>query len=704
MRMCCCSLFIAIAFSCALQADDSRPVITPTKIEGGIVIDGLLNEEIWKRIEPITDFRQFEPDHGEAVSEGTEVWICYDDQHLYFAVRAFDSEPGRLISNIFERDGDVWTDDSFAIMIDSLNNQRSSFTFSTNVRGTQTDGQQDISGEWNGTWDPIWFSRGNVDAEGYTLEIAIPFFALRFRPQDEIEMGLLMRRNIPRKTEWAYWPELSIDETYYNMEKYAKIAGLKNVKRGVDVEIKPYLTGGYVQTSGDDDWHSDAGLDVKWGITPNLTADFTLNTDFSQVETDDFRINMTRFPLYYEEKRDFFSENEELFAFGVSESTELFFSRNIGIRNREEVPILGGARVYGQVGDSRIGLMSIQTRDYHGYEGENFSVARIKQNVFGRSYVGGIATIRSGDENYEDRSAGADFTLYHGPMAGLSGLLARSGRNSDKGNNWFSRLHYFNVTDLYDFYLKYADIGPNFDPGIGFTRQTDLRTVSMSGSWKPRPDWPGVRQLNFNLYGYHLYNYDGFRESLRYQFAFNGRFNSGDTVGLTFNYDEQFIPYDFEIAPDVIIRQAMYTYPQYWAYFMGSDSRIFDWSLSAGTGGYYDGDLKAVGIGFRYKPKPRFQFGLKMVGYYFTLPAGDYSQTIYSADMSYYFSPRLTTRIAMQYDDLYDDFFVNLRLRWLFAAGSEAWIVYDESRDFDTPGPSLTERSLIVKIVYNFNL
>ena len=703
MLLCTLVIFLIISISSPCQSEESRPVIRAPKVDTPPRIDGLLSDPVWSTVEPITDFIQQEPEVGITPVEKAEVRICYDSRFLYIGIRAYDSEPEKVLARIFERDGPVHRDDSFAIMIDSLRDRRTAFVFLTNSLGTQTDGQITAGKVRNDNWNTIWYSKGNVDSEGFTIEVAIPFFVLRFKEQEEVSLGILISRNIPRRSAWAYWPGLSRDYDYFSMEMYATLADLRGIERGVDLEIKPYAIAGRTQTTGGSDIETDAGLDIKWGVTSNLTADFTFNTDFAQVESDDLQIRTDRFSLYYPEKRDFFIESEDLFHFGLREEAHVFFSRRIGIRETSEVPILGGARLYGLVGNTNVGLMTMQTRDSGGIPGENFTVARVKQNVFSRSYFGGIVTSRVGYGSEEDQTWGMDFAFLHGPNAGLTGAIARSGGPGIEENQWFGHLAYFNLTDRFEARAEYTDIGPNFEPGIGFIQRPDQRTAYLYGAYNPRPAWPGVRQLVFSGDYTRTYNYNGEVENSKFMHWTMFRFTTGDEIRIAAYYQEEFIPCDFEYAPGVVILRGQYEVGHVGIGIVSSDSRKIVGLLILARGGFYDGDLGVAQAFLDYKPVPRLQFGVGTQNYFFNLPDLNFTHSVHNAQISYYFSPFLTTKLIAQYDTLYKNFFLNFRLRWIYAPGSEAWLVYDEGRRYDILGPSLQDRALILKVVYNFN-
>ncbi len=682
---------------------DEEQVTRPVRVETPPRIDGLLDESLWSEIEPIADFRQREPDDGQPATERTEVRLCYDSRYLYVGVRAFDSEPDKIIARQFERDGNIDMDDTFTISIDSLDDNRTAFAFDTNVHGTQLDVQLSEASGYTMSWDAIWYSKGNVDDKGYTLELAIPFFVLRFKPSDEVRMGVLLERLIRRKNEQVMWPYISRDYKFESVSQYGSMEGLKGIERWVNLEIKPYAIAGYSENPADSDYDADAGLDVKWGVTPNFTTDLTLNTDFAQVESDALQINLTRFSLFYPEKRDFFLESADLFQFGLASSATVFFSRRIGIRGQREVPIIGGARAYGLMGDTNLGLMTMQTDESGGVDGENFSVARVKHNILGKSYIGGIITSRRGVEAEEDTTVGGDFMYLAGKNIKIQGSLARSGREGIDEDNWMGILDTSQYTDLYDWTFRYIDIGENFDPGMGFIQRPDQRGILTNIHFKPRPKLKGIHQLTFGNVYQRTENHDGVLETRRIRPGFLATFKTFDYLMVLYDDKYEFVPYSFPIAPGVFISAGEYTLRQLIVDFNSSYSRRLVVGTGFNTGSFYDGDLFSSYLSLIYRPMPRLYLGMDYSFDSVDVPTGSFDSHIASFQFSYYFSPTLTSRAVAQYSSLLEDFIFNFRLRWIYAPGSEAWLVYDEGRRFGTLDPSLQDRALICKIVHNFN-
>jgi len=677
--------------------------IRAVRTDSPVHLDGVLDEEIWSRIEPITDFRQFEPGNGDPSSERTEVRICYDGKNLYFGIRAFDSEPGKLIRSVYTRDGDMSTDDSFIIAIDSNNDNRTGYSFEMNLLGARTDMEFTEITAYNPNWNAIWDYRVRTDAQGYTLEVVIPFFILRFAAAEEVEMGLGMTRTIRRKNETVLWPFAGRNFGSYSVSRYNTLAGLRGIERGKHLELKPYMIAGYSQSLLDKDYEADAGLDVKWGVTPSFTMDLTANTDFAQVESDLLQVNLTRFNLFYPEKRDFFLENSDLFQVGLPQRAEVFFSRRIGIRGSSAVPIIGGARAYGMVGDTNIGILTMQTDAAGGVDGENFTVARVKQNFLKHSYVGAIVTSRRGVASQEDTTLGADLEMIFGSNIMVHGYAARSGRRGVDEGNWAYTAGALQFTDKYIWEVRYDDVGANYDPGVGFVVRPDQRTLTLYGEYMPRPEWPGVKQLSLGHIYRRIENHDGILETQTFNPTFWLMFNSDDRITAFYEDTYDFVPWSFYMAPGVIVPSGEYKNRTFYAELSTTRSRRLAVSAFAYGGSYYGGDIASGYVILWLKPVPWLQIRADDQHDRIELPSGSFDSNISRLFVSYFIGPALSTRVAVQYSSLFEDFILNFRLRWIYKPGSEAWLVYNEGRRFDLPGDSLRDRALILKIVHNFN-
>lgn len=699
-------LFLSSLAVCSSLADTPREhsrTIKPAFVSTAPKIDGRLDEALWEAIEPLTEFWQREPHDGDQISERTEVRVCYDSANLYFAVRAWDNEPERLVRSVFERDGFMPADDSMLFAIDSNDDDRTAFVFEGNTAGAQTDIEVGEGGDFNIDWDPIWDYKVTVDDEGYSMEVVIPFFVLRFKESESVNMGLLIKRRIKRNREESNWPYVSRDYELEAVSQYGNMIGLKKIERGKNLEFKPYGKLGYSETTTDSRHEADVGLDVKWGITPNLTADLTLNTDFAEVESDELKINLTRFNLFFPEKRDFFLESANLFRFGLRERVEVFFSRRIGLRQSEAVPIIGGARTYGLFGDTNLGLMTIQTTESGDYEGENFTVARLKQNFARRSYAGGIITSRRGNQLEQDTTVGGDFLHILDNNISFHGSLAQSRRPDSEGGNWFGMIGAVQFTDKYAWEVRYDDVGESFDPGIGFVVRPDQRTLTGYGQYSPRPGWKGVRQINIAAAGRRIENHEDILETRTLLPSVEITFQSEDRVQVRYTDTYDFVPESFRLGP-LIVPTGRYQNRTGGFEIETSPSRRIASRAGFESGSFYNGTLDSANASVQLRPFTRLHLNGEGRFDHVELPGGKFESLISRFYVSYFLNARLSTRAAVQHSSLYDEFILNIRLRWIYAPGSELWFVYNEGRDLaHRLEPSLQDRALIVKLVHNFN-
>lgn len=336
--------------------------IRAERVEGSLEIDGSLEDEAWRRAEPVTSFYQRETYEGLPATEPTHVWVLYDETNLYIGVRCFDSVESRPLAKAMFRDENIAADDAVAVMIDAYNDRRSAVFLATNANGMAFDMLQngDDRTTRNGNWDAVWHARGSQTKLGWEAEVVVPFKTLRFDPpegEEEIPFGIGFKRNLPRKNEETYWPFVSNDSTWYRPAELGVLRGLQDIRSGRAFEVRPYALGGFDQTPASDltDARSEFGADAKWGVTTGLTADFTVNTDFAQEEVDVQQINFTRFSLFFPEKRQIFLESERSFLFGVRREADLVFTRRIGLSGSGGiVPLLGGARLSGRQGASTL--------------------------------------------------------------------------------------------------------------------------------------------------------------------------------------------------------------------------------------------------------------------------------------------------------------------------------------------------------------
>src|SRR2546422_3775931 len=468
--------------------------IQAVRITDGLKIDGLLDEPAWSLAQPATEFLQQQPAEGAPASERTEVRVLFDDKNIYFGIRAFDSDAKHINARELVRDADFSNDDTVAILLDTYHDRRNAFRFVVNPLGTQqdaliTDEGRDINVTWNGSW----ISAGRIDDKGYTVEIEIPLTTPRFREGID-SWGFNISRVIRRKNELSLWTSWQRSFGLERGSQAGELNGVKEIRRRRLREIKPYASGEWregvplVGRGGfDAGAHLRAGIEVaKLGITPSLTAEFTVHPDFGQAEIDDQIVNRSRFSVFFPEKRDFFLENSGIFLFGRPEAHQLFFTRRIGLTDDgAPVPIDYGAKTTGRIGKYNVGFLQVQTRKLGdvssgtGIPRQQFSVMRVKRDILKRSFIGTMFVNRQGATSAQghpyNRVGGIDaefnLTDHYQLKAFLTGT-ATPGVRSSVGSG---RIDSIFENDLFRFITVYEDIGRNFNPEVGFVERTGIR-------------------------------------------------------------------------------------------------------------------------------------------------------------------------------------------------------------------------------------
>lgn len=485
------------------------------RIEAPIVIDGRLDEAVWAQAEPITGFVQAQPRTGYPASERTVVRVLYDRDYLYIGAMCYDSEPGRLVVPSLLQDYETHDSDVFGVTIDTYLDRRNAFMFLVNPGGAVKDGQVfDNSRNYNLAWEGVIEVRTAVQDSGWTVELAIPFTTLRFDPtRDGQVWGINFSRRIRRRNEDAYWALLERRELIHKMSRAGTLYGLRGIRPGRNLTVKPYVAA--ARTSGVEAGRNGAGadvgagLDVKYGLTPRLTLDLSYRTDFSQVEVDQERVNLTRFSLFFPEKRDFFLENSGSFTFGdVTERNyrmgswladfTLFHSRRIGLDERgQPVPILGGGRLTGRAGAFQIGLLEMQTQAARGLPAENFAVVRLRRELFAGSDVGAIFIDRrpAGGEGGWSRSYGVDAKVRLLGNLVVNSYVAAT-EDGVAGEDWAGRLSLAWRDRVWDASAFVKRVGDAFTPGVGFVRRRGVQQGYATVGAHPRPRIPGVQEVN----------------------------------------------------------------------------------------------------------------------------------------------------------------------------------------------------------------
>ena len=679
----------------------------------GISVDGWLDEPGWERAEPVGDFYERETREGLPSTETTVVRVLYDEENLYFGFWCTLEDAEKHRPRTMFRDENIASDDAVAIMLDAYNDRRSAVFLATNANGIVFDMSQ--NGQGPGTrnldWDTVWESRGRHLPGGWTAEVRVPLKSLRFRapaPGQPAVFGVGFKRNIPMKTEEVYWPFVGNDSTWYRPAELGELRGLDGIRPGRNVEIRPHVLGGL---DGGRDWEgeparADAGLDLKWGVTPGLTADFTWNTDFAQEEVDDLQINFSRFSLRFPEKRQIFLEGQRNFQFGERRDADLVFTRRIGLSDSgEAVPILGGGRLSGRQGAYTLGLMGMATGASADLPGERFTVARVRRDVFSRSTVGAVFTDRSGG-GATNRVVGLDTSLFFRRVWTFEGVWARvfdnaapevGGANTGLASG---RLSY--DTDLLGGTLKFIEIGDGFDPGIGFVRRTGMRKLYTSARVSPRPAAPWLRQVHFQANLRRITDLSNTPETRQVDFSGQATLESGDEFEVEISDVRETTTYDYSIG-EVPVPAGDYPFRRY-SFSVNTYRRRYA-SVRAGYefGGFWGGERDEWSVGANYRVNRNFGLNGSYAHNRLRLPGGDFDTHLFSTRMRVAFRNDLVLLGLFQFNHATGDLASNVRFNWIPKPGTDVFVVYTELDEWHDAF-FVRNRSLSVKLNYLFRL
>ena len=651
-------------------------------------IDGVLDEAFWQQIEPVADFRQRTPVDGAPASERTEFRVAFDQNALYFAVVAYDSEPESIRRSILHREGRIDQDDNIRIGLDTYHDRRNAYIFELNPFGTQGDAlitdESMTLADWN--WEGVYESEGRVTEDGWVVEAAVPFTTIRFSDDEAPTMGILVERTIRRKNEFVYFPHVSQEfrSGLVQVSQYATLEGLEDLRRGRYMEAKPFVIAGRSESGraadepGAVETLREIGLDFKYSITSNLTLDATLNPDFAQVEADNVQINLTRFSLFFPEKREFFLERAGLFNFGDARETEVFFSRRIGIAN----DIAGGGRLTGQAGPLSIGALSLLTQDARDSQGRLVpgglnSVLRLRADPFPRTTVGGVLTsLDAGDE--WNRVAGADMQVRFGGSSSVVGWAARSFQ-SDGPNATAGSIEASVGNSVASVRGGFARVPREFDPALGFVRRRDMQRWEGSLAAFPRFEssrW--ARQVVAALNGTHTVGLDGAKQSAGLLAHSMLTFQTGDWLAFNARRRTETLHVPVSIQGR-LLDAGEYAFSTAELRWRSNDSRPLSTRGGVSTGGFWGGDRTQVSVGGQWKTGPYLTVGADYVWNRIGLPVedGDFTTRLFGATVLGAVSRSLFANALVQYDDVSNVVQANVRIDWIHTPGSDLFVVFD---------------------------
>jgi hypothetical protein len=710
-------VFLFVPFGAVPAQGADAPRILTVLPGDAPLLDGHLNEPVWSRADSITQFTQRDPAEGEPASERTVVRFLGTDAGLWVGLWAYDRDPAGIRHAQLRRDADFETDDSFTLAIDSQSDRRSGFLFSINPNGALHDAEILTFEQQNDRWDGIWDARARLTNDGWFAEIFIPWQTLRY-PAGATGWGLNVQRFIRRRNEFALWRAWRRGEGIRFLEREGRLEGLDNLPGRALAEVRPYVLATerladrrFSDTGADSivvasSRAAELGVDAKLALTSTLTLDLTYNTDFAQAEVDQQVVNLTRFPLFFPETRQFFNEGAGIFDFGRIRQTQLFYSRRIGLRpDGTPLPIVGGARLTGRAGGQQVGALVVRTG---GDEDATDLVARVKRDVLGRGYVGAMYTGQFRDGMTPAAAGGVDFNFPYIVRGHNLVLLGNTAWNRDSGGGRaanYSRIIVDYPNDHADIVFRYDRVEQGFEPALGFVSQSGIQRFAGQITLTPRPRRWGIRRFDFSLPSWDwVSRLDGALDNASVTLRpLGAQFESGDSFELNLRRQWDVPPGAFEIFPGSVIAAGRYVWDQVEVSLEGSDARRVVPELSVTVGELYDGTGYewSAGVGVRHEPHVLLSAELEHTS--LSRATQSFAATTARLRADYAVSPRLTSTLFAQYDNESERVSLNARLRWTRSPGSDLYLVWNSgwttALDAGIPWRRPVRGALVIKYI-----
>ncbi len=730
------ALPLALALPSLVQGADTRmpPTIPPVTqaypLAGSPTLDGdVLGDPIWRGAKATTGFWQIKPFEGTPASQRTEVFVGFTEDALYIGAVLYDEDPTGIIATDSRRDSELVDTDAFLVILDTYLDGQNGFVFGTNPAGLEYDGQVTREGTqsfgsggggFNLNWDTNWKVWTEVGDYGWSVEMRIPFSSLRYKGRDVQIWGINFQRNIRRNNEIAFWSPLDRQHNLYRVSDAGRLEGI-TLPAQRNLKVTPYALGkadwgtDYAGT----DYDTEFGGDLKWSVTPSLTFDGTINTDFAQVEVDEVVVNLDRFNVFLPEKRPFFLENAGQFSVGSPEEVELFFSRRIGISNEGTIiPIDWGARLTGKLfGRTNVGLLQMRSAAVTGEAPENdFTVLRVNQELAKRSSLGAIFVNRDGDganglvpasEDY-NRTYGIDGRWGIGDELMLSGYLAKTDTPGLHGRDHALQIRGDYNSEHWSNGLGYSEVGGEFNPEVGFVRRYDYRKADFRvlRRFRPKNFW-GLQELRPHVAYRGFWNFQGVYETGFLHVDNHWEFRSGAEVhtGINFTHEDVLVP--FSVAPGKFVLPGTYDNAEMQLVMYTNRSAPLSVGLEVWAGGYFSGDRLTLEPDIQYRIGDRFNAALSWNYNHIDLDndlEGPFDINVGILRLSYAFTPKVSLEGLFQYDDRTDAVTTNVRFAWLNSASSGLYLVYNASNMDDLLNRRQTSNEFIIKYSYIFDL
>ena len=724
-----------VATSTMVREPSGKVTVQAMKLQTPLKFDGVLDDAIYRTMAPYTDFVQQEPNEGKLATDRTEAWIVFDETYVYVSARLFEVDRQHRVANDMRRDAqNLYNNDHFAVILDTFNDHRNGYGFSTNPLGALFDfvaTNEQPSSNWNGLWE----SRTSNFEGGWSVEIRIPFRTLRIQPGGDT-WGVNLRRMSRWKNETSFlsavpraWGRRALNK----VSSAATLTGMVAPGAGLNLDVKPYVLGSQLtnrsaKPSVNNKRNGQFGGDMKWGIKPQLVADLTVHTDFAQVEDDDAQVNLTRFSLFFPEKREFFLEGQDAFAFGgvgggsgagpgggfnssgIHNTTDLspilFYSRRIGLVSGTIAPIDGGARILGRSGGWQVGALGMRAAAVEAVREPrtDYSVLRVNRDVFSRSRIGFVATNTNPLADTGNTAAGVDAQFNLRDNLSISGYAARSRVRGITGDEASYRAKFDLNSDRYGLLMEHLYVGDGFNPGVGFLRRSAFRRSLALARLSPRPqNIPAVRRFTVQGSADYITAPNGRVQSEEFKGAFITELSNGDTFNAEILQAFERLDRPFTVARGVTIPVGRYRYHLMKGTYALGTQRPISGTVVLAHGSFYDGTLTEVTWRGRLDISPQLIAEPTMSFNHVAGPYGRGETNLLGSRVTFTVTPRMFVGALVQYQSRTQSVATNVRLRWEYQPGSELFVVYSDGRSTIAPGfPALDNRSVVIKVTKLF--
>ena len=708
------------------QTERELPRMSAHRTSEEIKVDGVFDESVWQSVEPIRQLYQIQPDQGEPATEASEVRILYDDKKLYFGFIFYD-EMDKIVANDMRRDSPgLRSNDYGFLLLDTYNDRRNAVFFRfTPVGGMEDTAVSNSGGSLNTSWDIVWECRCRINEDHWTAEIAIPFSQLRFEQSEVMNWGINFGREIARKQELDAWNEAP--KTYGGLAKYrtayfGTLEGIEGITPSRHLELLPYVLPGasYGSSVEETEGVFEAGVDFKYGVTPNLTADLTVNTDFAQVEADQEQVNLTRFSLFFPEQRPFFLEGASIFDVGIPRPSFrrpppllLFYSRRIGLAGGRAIPILGGGKMTGKIGPYGIGILNVFTdkyeKDVPGPHPENifseprtnYSVMRVNRDILKGSTVGGIL-INKQDADAYNRTAGLDFSYRPTRETNIQGLWAQTFESAITVNSYAFFIGGDWRTNLFRLDASYTDIGEGFNPEVGYIQRRDVRRFRGDASYTPWPDKFGIREIQIGPEVDIVLTQANELETQEITFDTQFEFDTGDDIGFQVKNTIENLDVGFNLQGQEIPEDD-YNFTSFQVSGRTSSSRMVAAEVQVEFGEFYSGTRRGLLIDAIARPTARLSIEPFIEFNRIILLGEEFDANAFGGRVGYSFSTTLFAKLFSQWSTDRDILSANVLVNYIYRPGSDIYFVFDQSYDTRDGGVKLLGWTVLGKMTYWWN-